>query len=228
MMPATRRQIPGTPWLIVAVIGLAAAAGYWCGSVLQEAETRGRGRVNPPREHRERNVVPIDPPLTAVGLVREAVKGTLDARQQWRSVRCLSEDEVKAAIAEVGNVGADFNWSSSFQAMLYFRWGELDPVAANAAAKEMFPKNFSSERRAVIATWIKQGAAVAVWEAVRDEAEMWACTQSVPVEVAEMLVASFSDLDHAAAFREVLRLNDENSVIADFLCRARARKTGSD
>ena len=164
------------------------------------------------------------PALSPAELVREAVKGSLDSRGQWQTVRWLSEEEVKAAIAELGNIESDFTSDFLLKEMLYYRWGELNPETANAVAKAKFPKEFSWTRQAVIAAWIKQGGAVEARNAVKDEGEMWACTRSVPGEVAEMVVASLSDRDDEAAFKEVLRLNDENSEIADLLCRARARK----
>lgn len=161
---------------------------------------------------------------TPVQLVREAVQGRLDEGQQWRAVLRLSGEEVKAMIEELEDGGDRLMWSSNLPEMLFYRWGELDPVAANVAARTLHPKFFSGARQAVIAAWINQGGGAAAWDAVKDEAETWACTRSVSGEVAEMLVASLSDRDDEAAFREVIRLNDETSLVADLLCGARARK----
>jgi hypothetical protein len=201
---------------------MAALAGYWCGSARPDAAGREDERAVPAGGHRPREIIVKAPPLTAVGLVRESIRGAVDERAQWRSVRGFSEEEVKAAIAELGNAYPYSMPTPGFREMLFYRWGELDPMAAHEAAKSMFPKRFAWPRKAVIAAWIKQGDAGAAWDAVRDEGGIWDCTRTVPGEVAEMLVASLSDRDDAAAFKEVLRLNDENCEIADLLCRARA------
>jgi hypothetical protein len=223
-MLAAQRKIPVIHGLFAVAGVVAAAAGYWFGSAGRTAEAWEEGQGTSGRAHRERTMVAQVPALSPVELVGASLKGTLDRRGQWQTVRWLSEEEVKAAIAELGNIESSFSLDFHFKEMLYYRWGELNPERANAVARVKFPKGFSSTRQAVIAAWIKQGGAVEAWNAVKDEGEIWACTRSVPGEVAEMVVASLSDRDDEAAFKEVLRLNDENSEIADTLCRARARK----
>jgi hypothetical protein len=227
MMLAKQRQISGTPWLPVAAMALAAVAGYGLGSAGRDATGGEDGRGVALRGNRQREIVVKAPPLSAVSLVRESIRGAVDVRQQWRHVRCFSEEEVKAAISELGNADLYSMPAPDFREMLYYRWGELDPVAANAAAKAMFPKRLAWPRKAVLAAWIKQGGAMAAWDAVKDEAEVWDCTRSVRGEFADMLVASLSDRDDAAAFREVLRLDDEDCEVADLLCRARAGKASA-
>ncbi len=218
------KQFPGMI-VLVAALSLAAGAGYWLGSCPQNPQVSGEERVF---FARSRGVGDADDSrLSVVDVVRESIKGTLDARAQWRQVRGLSEEEVKSAIAELGDTSLVEKFPWELTTMLFYRWGELDPVAANTAAKVMFPKGFSSPREAVITAWIKQGGGAAAWDAVKKENEIWACTRSVPGEVAEMLVASFSDLDDASAFKEVLRIDDENCEIADNLCSARARKASA-
>jgi hypothetical protein len=223
-MFADQRKIPGTRWLFAAAMALASVVGYWCGHETRDSAGLENANEVSVRGHRQREIDRKAPPLTAVGLVREAVKGTVDERKQWLQVRCFSEDEVKVAIKELSDSDHYSIPNHTLEEMLYYRWGELDPMAANAAAKARFPNKFPRPRQAVIAAWIKQGGAVAAWHAVKDEGGMWDCTRSVGGEVADMLVASYSDLDDAKAFKEVLLLDDDNSVIADTLCRARAGK----
>jgi hypothetical protein len=218
--PPVKRSSGGRWWVFLGAMGLSAGAGYWWGAMRLPTGDEPGGFAG--RGHRDRKVVVKTARLTAVELVREARKGTLDQRQLWPNVRGFSEEEVKAAIAELKKPELGVFSSSDLPEMLFYRWGELDPVAAHAAANVLFPRGFPASRHAVIAAWIKQGGGPAAWNAVREEGEMWACTESVQGEVAEMLVASLSDLGDAAAFKEVLRLNDENSMVADTLCRARA------
>jgi hypothetical protein len=170
-------------------------------------------------------------PATAQEFVQAIIDGTLEEREHWRHIRAFTEAEVKEAIADVEKSEGGRIGSWELLPMLYYRWAELDPVAANAAAVKADPKSslgwgagFSWSRQAVIAAWINQGGAVAAWDAVREENEVWACTRSVPGEVSHMLVASLSDRDDMTAFKEVLRLKDENCEVAERLCRARARK----
>lgn len=219
----TRKQSLGTRWMIyVTALGLSAGTGYWWGEKRHDTPVGTELGVTVGR--RERKDVPKPPSLTAVELVRAVLDGSLDERQYWQHVRWLSEDEVKSAITELKDRRDDRRVTSDLLEMLFYRWGELDPMAANAAAKAMFPQNFSASRRAVITAWIKQGGGAKAWDAVMDEREMWACTESVPGEVSDMLVASLSDQDDATAFKQVLGLNDENSMVADILCRTRARR----
>ncbi|MEO5914336.1 MAG: hypothetical protein ABIS50_08900 [Luteolibacter sp.] len=229
-MNATRKQFSGLRLLFVAAAVLVAVAGYWFGSLRDKVASQ---EVFVP-ERKERNI-PLDvDSLAPVALVRHFLGGAVDEARQWQNIRNLSLEEVKAAVAQLPK--CEWNNSDTFwlQVMLFYRWGELDPAAANTKAKSLFlaappPKGwtssgFSHSRRAVLTAWIKQGGAVEAWEAVKDEEETWACTESVSGEVAEMIVASLSDRSDEAAFREVLRLSDDNSVIADLLCRARARE----
>ncbi|RYD20623.1 MAG: hypothetical protein EOP88_14365 [Verrucomicrobiaceae bacterium] len=176
---------------------------------------------------REREEKPKLSNPVVLELLRQEAEGKVDERQ-WGDIRNLSEADVKAAIMELGypepsrgtlmGLLAD----SRLRQMLFQRWGQLDPVEANTMAKAMFPEDFAHSRRAVIAAWIARGGEKEAWEAVREELGSWACTESVPGEVAEMIVASLSDLDDAAAFAAVMRLNDENSLVTSTLCSARA------
>lgn len=170
------------------------------------------------REERPRLSNPI-----LLELLRQDTEGKVDARR-WQDIRGLSEADVEAAIMELGypDPSRSTRDDSILRQMLFHRWGQLDPAAANALAKAMFPENFSRSREAVIAAWIINGRAVDAWEAVREEDGMWDCTRSVSGEVTEMIVSSLSGLDDAAAFAAVMRLNDENLEVADILCRARA------
>ncbi|MCW1886986.1 hypothetical protein OKA04_19765 [Luteolibacter flavescens] len=131
---------------------------------------------------------------------------------------------MKAALAKLQRSSDPLNVHRDLEEMLFYRWAELDPVAANAEAKARYPERFATSRKAVIAAWINQGGAIAAWNAVKNEGDMWDCTQSVGGEVADMLVASLSDVDDATAFREVKRFDDENCGIAHRLCEARAAK----
>lgn len=221
-MFANHGKISGFRWLLAAAMALAAVAGYWCGLERRDLAGSEDSHVPRTRGQRHREVVDKASPLTASELVSDAIHGVGHERQLWRNIRGFSEDEVKTAIAALGNADLGLMPAPGIREMLFYRWGELDPVAANAKAREMYPENFSWPRQAVIAAWIKQGGAVAAWDAVKDEEGMWDCTRSVRGEVAEMLVASFSDRDDATAFREVLLLDDDNSEIADLLCSARA------
>ena len=134
---------------------------------------------------------------------------------------------MKAAIGQLGKTEQGLTLPSCLLDMLFYRWGELNPAAANAAASTMFPTNFSSPRKSVITAWINTGGGIEAWKAVREESAMWACTRSVPGEIAEMIVASLANQSDAAAFKEVLRFDDENCLIADLLCRARAGKASA-
>lgn len=223
-MSEDARKILRIPWLQVAAAAIAVIGGYWCGSAERNETIGESGHKVTMRGHQPRDIVAHRPQLTPQELVRQSMRGGLDERQLWRQVRYFTELEVKAAIGELGDATPHFMATPNILEMLFYRWGELDPVAANAAARLKFPKGFSMPRKAVIAAWIQQGGAVAAWNAVKDESEVWACTRSVPGEVADMLVASYSDRDDAAAFKEVLLLDDENCEIADSLCRARADK----
>lgn len=215
-------MIPGNPQLYVLALGLAAAAGYWTGVVREEAPGAENRQQTFVRKRMERSVETKGAPLNGTKLVRESLRGTIDERSQWWAVRRMSEAEVKEAIAELPAPKPPFFATSKVSKMLFYRWGELDPVAANAAAKAIYPKRFSRARQAVVTAWIKKGGASAPWEAAKDEAEMWDCTRSVGAEVAEMIVASLSNLSDSVAFEEVARLNDGNLMIADILCDARA------
>jgi hypothetical protein len=222
------RPSPGLHWIKwTAVMSVAATAGFWCGS-RQQAKTNdaaASGEIAGGSKARRMTESPTE--ILPAERVRKAIEGRLDGDRLWPEVRRLSAEEVTAAIGELGRpetFGGVQDFTCDLPAMLFYRWGELNPVAANEAAKSLLPKHFPDSRQAVIAAWIKQGGGIAAWNAVRDEGEIWDCTRSVPVEVADMLVASFSDLDDATAFREVGKFNDENSLIAGKLCRARARK----
>lgn len=220
-MTLARKQNAGIHARFLMTACIAAIAGFSWGWTRQEAPPPGeRGSISG-RGQRERTAGEGIASLTASEFAREVIKGTIDERQQWQMVRGFTEEEVRAAMAEM-------DWrlmaSSGFPEMLFYRWGELDPVAANEAAKAMDPKRFSDRRRAVFGAWIKQGGGVAAWKAVSEEGQVWDCTRSVPGEVADMLVASLSDRDDPTAFKEVLRLDDENCNVADLLCRARAGK----
>ena len=139
--------------MLVAVMSLAAGAGYWWGASQQDTCADGKKRVKSARERGELVVNALR--QWAVNVVRETIKDSLDDREQWRQVRRFSEDEVKSAIKELGSLSRLMSLRHNLSAMLFYRWAEIDPVAANEAAKEMFPKRFSSERQAVIAAWIK-------------------------------------------------------------------------
>lgn len=224
MIPSTLRIASGSSMLLVVALGLATGAGYLCGSAGQGELSQPGGQADLQRGHRERVSAKNTPELSPVELVRLSMKNVLDERQQWRRVRLLSEAEVKAAIFDMMDTKGDVLSESSLPNMLFYRWAEIDPSAANDEAKKRFPKGFARSRQAVITAWIKQGGGFAAWEAVKDECNMWACTQSVPVEVADMLVASLSDRDDAEAFKFVRSLDNENLEVADVLCRARAAK----
>jgi hypothetical protein len=220
-MASAQKQNAGIHARFVVAAGIAAAAGFLWGWMRQEAPTTGEQGAASAKRHRERTPRAMVLSPTANEFVREVIKGAIDERQQWRMVRGFTEEELKSAIAKMDR---RLMASSDFPEMLFHRWGELDPVAANEAAKAMDPKGFSDRRRAVFAAWIKQGGGVAAWNAVCEEGQMWDCTRSVPGEVADMLVASLSDRDDPTAFKEVLRLDDGNCNVADLLCRARAGK----
>ena len=229
-MIAPRKQSPGFPILFVAVAVLVVVVGYWYGPVREKALSR---KVFVP-ERRERKVPANFESLAPAALARYFPGGAVDEVRQWQNVRNLSLEEVKAAVVQLRKGGGDDRDSFWLEVMLFYRWGELDPVAANAKAKALFladpppegliASKFPLFRQAAITAWIKQGGAAEAWEAVKDEAEMWACTRSVPGEVAEMIVASLADRSDEDAFREVMRLDDDNCLIADNLCRVRARK----
>ena len=213
-------------WAVVA-LGLAGVAGYGWGSVRQDMPQE-RERSLASKESR-RGRAPEVRAESPVGreFVQAVIEGSVDERQQWRHVGSFTEAEVKSALAELEKLDRYLVGSWDLRAMLFYRWAEFDPVAANAAAKEDAPKgpnwdNFSSSRQAVIAAWINQGGAVAAWDAVREEREIWACTRTVPREVSDMLVASLSDRNDLAAMKEALRFNDEEGLVAGGLVVARA------
>lgn len=219
-MIVNQQKLPGVRWLFAATTVLAALTGYWHGHGRPDrVDESGSDAVSVRREQRS-DIDVKAPPLTAVRLVRESIRGAVDGRQQWQHVRFFTEDEAKTAITELGGSGRNLD----LEVMLYYRWGELDPAAANTAAKAMLPKGFAPQREAVIAAWIKQGGALAAWNAVKDESGMWDCTRSVRGEVAEMLVASLSGMNAMAAFKEVPRFDDENCELAVRLCIALAGK----
>jgi hypothetical protein len=213
-------------------MGIAALAGYGWGAMADDAPAAAERWVGRPTKVRERPPeTRAAGPATTRGFVQSVSDGSLDEREHWRHIRSFTEAEVKEVIAEVEQSEGGRIGSWELRPMLYYRWAELDPVAANAAAIKadptsptMWGSGFSWSRRAVIAAWINQGGAVAAWNAVREENEVWACTRSVPGEVSDMLVASLSDRDDMTAFKEVLRLEDENCVMAELLCKARAGK----
>lgn len=229
-MIAPRKQSPGFPILFVAVAVLVVVVGYWYGPVREKAGFR---KVFVP-ERRERKVPANIESLAPAALALHFPGGAVDEVRQWENVRNLSLDEVKAAVGQLQKGEWSEHDSFWLEVMLFYRWGELDPAAANAKAKALFladpppegwiASRFPLFRQAAITAWIKQGGAAEAWEAVKDEAEMWACTRSVPGEVAEMIVASLADRSDEDAFREVMRLDDDNCEIADTLCQARARK----
>lgn len=229
-MSSPQKRDAGIHAWFVAAMGLAAVAGYGWGSVQDDAASDAEREVSAATKVGEKPRGASEAgPATAREFVRSVIDGSIDERQQWRHVRSFTEDEVKAALADLEKLDRYLIASPDLRAMLFYRWAEFDPVAANAAARKEAPKgpfadNFSYCRRAVIAAWINQGGAVSAWNAVRDEHEAWACTRTVPGEVADMLVASLSDRDDMAAFKEVLRLDDDNCEVAEGLCRARAGK----
>ena len=211
--------------MLVAAMCLAAAAGYWWGASQKEARSGENERLMSARERGE--LVASAPRRSAVNVVRETTKGSIDDREQWRQVREFSEEEVKAAIKELGSPSRMMSLRHSLSAMLFYRWAEIDPVAANEAAKVMFPQQFSGERMAVVAAWIKQDGGAAAWRAVNNgetSSGVWDCTRSVETEVADMLVASLSNLDDSSAFKQAPRLDGEDSLIVEKLCKVRARK----
>src|SRR6478735_2077715 len=105
-------------WLVfVAVLGVSAGTGYWWGDVHHDESAGAEQGVVAGR--RERNDVAKTPNPTPVELVRAARKGTLDERQQWVNVRGFSEDEVKAAIAELKKPELAMFSSSALPAMLF-------------------------------------------------------------------------------------------------------------
>lgn len=229
-MIAPRKQSSGFPKLSGAVAVLVVAVGYWYGPVREKSVSR---EIFVP-ERRERTVPANIESLAPAALARQFPGGAVDEVRQWGNVRNLSLEEVKAAVVQLQKGGGDELDSFWLEVMLFYRWGELDPAVANAKAKALFladpppegliASKFPLFRQAAITAWIRQGGAAEAWEAVKDEQEFWACTRSVPGEVADMIVASLSDRSDEAAFREVMRLDDDNCLIADNLCRARARK----
>lgn len=229
-MIALRNQICGFSMLLVAAAVLVVAVGYWYGPVREKAASR---EVFVP-QRRERKVSANVESLAPAALARHFPGGAVDEVRQWENVRKLSLEEVKAAVGQLRKGERSNQDSFWLQVMLFYRWGELDPAVANAKAKALFladpppegliASKFPLFRQAAITAWIRQGGAAEAWEAVKDEEEFWACTRSVPGEVADMIVASLSGRSDEAAFREVMRLNDDNCQIADILCRARARK----
>lgn len=196
-----------------------------------DVPTEAERGVEKPTKVRERPpAMSAEGPATAREFVEAIIAGTLEEREHWQHIRSFTEEEVKETIADVEKSEGGRIGSWELRPMLYYRWAELDPVAANAAIKAE-PKSslawgsgFSWSRQAVIAAWINQGGAVAAWDAVREENEVWACTRSVPGEVSHMLVASLSDRDDMTAFKEVLRLKDENYEVAGLLAETRAPK----
>jgi hypothetical protein len=230
MSSAPQKQVAGSRGWFAVAVGLAAVAGYGWGTVSdhdpQPAEAeRSAASTGAPRERpRESD----GSTLAGAEFVRALVDGGMDEGQLWRQIRSFSEAEVKVALGDVKKLGRHFATAGKVEVMLFYRWGELDPVAANAAAidapADIFSRGFSRQRQAVIAAWINQGGAVAAWNAVKGEQGTWDRHFTVPGEVADMVAASLSPQDDAAAFREVLRFDDEDNLIADVLCHARAEQ----
>lgn len=229
-MSAAPKKSPVIILMFVVVAAVVAIASYQSG----EHGEKSSSREVVVRERKERTVPANVRLLEPRSLVRLFPGGDVDEAEQWQNVRDLSLKEVKAAIAQLPQSGWDYSDTFWLNVMLFYRWGELEPAVADRAAAAIFRANpppeglsmsgFPHYRRALLTAWIKQGGAVEAWSAVKDEEEMWACTQSVPGEVADMIVASLSDRDDEAAFQEVLRLNDDNCIIVENLCRARAHE----
>jgi hypothetical protein len=164
------------------------------------------------------------PSESVAQLMSDYQRDTLSESQMWQKVSDLSEAEIKEAISLIEKTDTYEDFPSEFPTMILYRWGKLDPPVALKKAKAMYPKQFLREPQAVITAWINQGAEREVWDAIKEESEMWDCTRSVAGEVAEMLVASWSGLSDQDAFNKVMHLDDTNCHIADILCQYRARK----
>jgi hypothetical protein len=155
-------RIPGTRLLLVAA-AVMAVAGYCLSPLLEKVASPD---VLVP-ERRERNLPANDHSVNATALVRLFPGGGLDEARQWQDVRNLSLKEVKVAIERL----PQSEWGSSetfwLKVMLFYRWGELEPAAANQTAKAISLANpppkgwsttgFSHARRAILTAWIKQG-----------------------------------------------------------------------
>jgi len=158
----------------------------------------------------------------------DAVYGRVGTREQWRRIRAFSEEETKEALAAMGDSLP--KWESAghdAREMLYYRWAEFDPVAANAAIREADSDGFSSTRAAVMTAWIKQDPSAA-WNATKGEEGMWACTRSVRGDVADMLVASYSEDDDATAIQKAGMLGDEEAYVGSIVIETRVKQAAAD
>ncbi len=213
---------------LVTAIVLTMVVGFWCGSSHHKMKSEPEHPQSRASSLTERNSEAQKSERTISRLVEKAMTHTMDDRQIWHEVRFLSEEEVEAAISEVaanGGIRSDpFGDDSLLPAMLLYRWGELDPQAANKKAKILYPEKFQAPREAVFAAWIQQGGSAAAWEATKNESGMWDCTMTVSGEVADMIVASLASLNDEDAFRAIKSINDDNCEVADSLCRLRAKK----
>lgn len=217
-------------WAVVLVtaIVLAMVAGFWCGSSHRTMTAEPLHSLSPSSSRSDRDSGERKAERTIREFVEKAMTHAIDDRQLWHQVRFLNEEEVKTAIAEVSANGGIRSQSlgnySIFPAMLFYRWGELNPAAANQQAKILYPEKFQAPRAAVFTAWIQQGGSAEAWEATKNETGGWDCTMTVSGEVADMIVASLSHLNDAEAFLAVKRINDDNAEVADSLCRLRAKK----
>lgn len=75
----------------------------------------------------------------------------------WRVIRDFSTDQVKSALSQIGDVAARPS-TPAVRRMLYFRWGQLDPVAAMAVAQDL--QNADTEvygpSQACLTAWLRK------------------------------------------------------------------------
>ncbi len=140
----------------------------------------------------------------------------------WEKVSVLSLEEIQEAIEAYAIIEKEHEIYSELACMLFYRWAQADPVAAHRKVDPMYPKQFASPYVAVITAWINQGGEAEAWAAIQHEAESWHCTQTVRIEVAEMIASSFNNLSHSEAFQRAVEIKDQNCLIADFLCQQRS------
>jgi len=161
------RWLPG-------VLVLACGVGGW---------TLGKGRTDPRAEvtseqkaapktsrslARERSVSSVAPMSEFLAeLSPDADEGKI-----WRIVQRLSPQEIRDAITEIAGKekpGAYEAWLSA----LYYRWAEIDPMAALESAKQLKGEFLADEMgRAVLCSWMSRDAEGA-YVALKKDKDFW-------------------------------------------------------
>lgn len=128
-------------WLLLPVIaGAAGWGGYSLG-----AGKRPAGKdapTNTPEPKSSAVAAPAAPDMPLVLKTRDlAVPADLSGYRPeylecWRVIRDFSADQVKSALSQIGEVAARPS-TPAVRRMLYFRWGQLDPAKAMAAAQKL-------------------------------------------------------------------------------------------